>query len=494
MENDDNDLKDYSLPLLMKQSTDDRDDNAKPDLFAKANLESSKGKLIHRDTKLNAHAPSDDEDYLMSDVTSELTSQTYGRQTASRRDVMPLTDLSGSSGPGVSPLVRELLGNTTGRYYVFVGDLSPEVDDDILAMAFSAFGTMSDARVMWDNNSGKSHGYGFLAFVDKTDAEWAIVIMNGKRLGSREIRVDWANQETQGTPPDTTASFYRPVTSGSAPAPSGSEYGRLLHDSLPLLGEPRNNRLLVDEGFLEGVEAPDYRPDFATSGSTDPSEWSPGTLLSDPEDSTLSPDTLPHCKTVASAKMINVSHWKRKRPARFKCSLCTQTFTTNTNLKSKPSSADIVVHELINIFQTMSMFTWALRDIVVVVRGHLLLRQLSGDIVKLVKCGRNLCNNQVDMKMIRSLKSKVPCPSVATTRPSGMFPESCKTIPSILSLSSALLSLSTPPAEASSTLPTSITHYSIQFLSTSCCCLRSSLPSPQILIHMPHLLFNVFKN
>ena len=76
MENDDNDLKDHSLPLLIKQSTDDRDDNAKPNLFdgsAKANLESLKGKLIHRDTQLDVHAPSNDEDYLMSDATSELT-------------------------------------------------------------------------------------------------------------------------------------------------------------------------------------------------------------------------------------------------------------------------------------------------------------------------------------------------------------------------------------------------------------------------------------
>jgi len=71
MENDDNDSKDYSLPLLMKQSTDDRDDNAKPNLFARANLEFSKGKLIHRDAKINVHAPSDDEDYLMSDATSD---------------------------------------------------------------------------------------------------------------------------------------------------------------------------------------------------------------------------------------------------------------------------------------------------------------------------------------------------------------------------------------------------------------------------------------
>ena len=368
-ENYDNDSKESSLPLLMKRSTDDRDDNVKPNLFdgcAKANLESFKGTPIHRDAKLNVHAPSDDENYLMSDATSDLIFQTYGRQSASGGDVMPLTDLYGSSGPGASPLVRELLGNTTGRYHVFVGDLSPEVNDGILAMAFGDFGTVTDARVMWDKDSGKSRGYGFLAFVDKTDAEQAIANMNGEKLGSREIRVNWANQEIQRISPTTTASSYRSVTSGSAPAPSGSEYGRLLQDSPPLLGGPRNNTL-IDEGFLEEVEALEDHPDFATSGSTDPLEGLPGTLLSNPEDSSLSSDTLRYRLTVASATSIEASQARRTRLAKFSCTLCAQTFTTKTNLNSKPSSADVVEPELIAIFQTISNLTRALRTTVVVV-------------------------------------------------------------------------------------------------------------------------------
>ena len=93
--------------------------------------------------------------------------------------------------------------DTSNHYHVFVGDLSPEVNDEVLAKAFSAFGTLSDARVMWDMNSGKSRGYGFLAFRDKTDAEQAIATMNGEWLGSRAIRVNWANQKTQGAPAPT---------------------------------------------------------------------------------------------------------------------------------------------------------------------------------------------------------------------------------------------------------------------------------------------------
>lgn len=122
--------------------------------------------------------------------------------------------------------------DTTGHYHVFVGDLSPEVNDEVLAKAFSAFGTMSDARVMWDMNSGKSRGYGFLAFRDKTDAEQAIATMNGEWLGSRAIRVNWANQKTQGGPATTVAASPRPGATGSAPAPINFQGGPLSYESV----------------------------------------------------------------------------------------------------------------------------------------------------------------------------------------------------------------------------------------------------------------------
>ena len=119
--------------------------------------------------------------------------------------------------------------DTTGHYHVFVGDLSPEVNDEVLAKAFSAFGTLSDARVMWDMNSGKSRGYGFLAFRDKTDAEQAIATMNGEWLGSRAIRVNWANQKTQGAsaPPPRPAG-----TLGTAPAPINFQGGPLSYEAV----------------------------------------------------------------------------------------------------------------------------------------------------------------------------------------------------------------------------------------------------------------------
>jgi len=82
----------------------------------------------------------------------------------------------------------------SNHFHVFVGDLAPEINDATLRKAFAAFGSLTDARVMWDLNTGKSRGYGFLAFKERADAEQAITAMNGEWLGSRAIRVNWANQ------------------------------------------------------------------------------------------------------------------------------------------------------------------------------------------------------------------------------------------------------------------------------------------------------------
>ncbi|PIG89258.1 hypothetical protein AARAC_007471, partial [Aspergillus arachidicola] len=97
-------------------------------------------------------------------------------------------------------LVDQALQDTidaTGQYRVFVGDLSGEVNDEILRRAFSAFNSLSDARVTFDLSSGKSRGYGFLVFRDKQDAEQAIAAMNGEWLGSHTITVRWPNEQPQ---------------------------------------------------------------------------------------------------------------------------------------------------------------------------------------------------------------------------------------------------------------------------------------------------------
>lgn len=50
---------------------------------------------------------------------------------------------------------------------------------------------------MWDMKTGRSRGYGFVAFRERNDAEKALSSMDGEWLGSRAIRCNWANQKGQ---------------------------------------------------------------------------------------------------------------------------------------------------------------------------------------------------------------------------------------------------------------------------------------------------------
>lgn len=71
------------------------------------------------------------------------------------------------------------------------------MNDEVLTQAFSAFGSVSEARVMWDMKTGRSRGYGFVAFRDRAEADKALNSMDGEWLGSRAIRCNWANQKGQ---------------------------------------------------------------------------------------------------------------------------------------------------------------------------------------------------------------------------------------------------------------------------------------------------------
>lgn len=91
---------------------------------------------------------------------------------------------------------------TSSHFTIFVGDLATEVDDETLREAFSAYESLSDARIMWDMTTGRSRGYGFVSFVERSDAEAALEEMPGRWLGSRCIRCNWANQkQTMPTTP-----------------------------------------------------------------------------------------------------------------------------------------------------------------------------------------------------------------------------------------------------------------------------------------------------
>lgn len=89
-------------------------------------------------------------------------------------------------------------GDQRQPFTIFVGDLCSDVDTAALKQAFSQFGDVSVCKVVVDPHTGKSKNYGFVSYDKQLDAEMAMSRMNGQRLGSRQIRTNWATRKPMG--------------------------------------------------------------------------------------------------------------------------------------------------------------------------------------------------------------------------------------------------------------------------------------------------------
>ncbi|XP_014668227.1 PREDICTED: RNA-binding protein 42-like [Priapulus caudatus] len=74
-------------------------------------------------------------------------------------------------------------------FRIFCGDLGNEVNDEILARAFSKYPTFQKAKVVRDKRTQKTKGYGFVSFKDPQDFSRAMREMDGKYVGSRPIKL-----------------------------------------------------------------------------------------------------------------------------------------------------------------------------------------------------------------------------------------------------------------------------------------------------------------
>lgn len=77
---------------------------------------------------------------------------------------------------------------------LFVGGLSFDTTDASLREAFSAFGQVTEARVVLDRDTGRSRGFGFVRYNTPDEAKAAMEQMSGTMLDGRSIRVDLAEE------------------------------------------------------------------------------------------------------------------------------------------------------------------------------------------------------------------------------------------------------------------------------------------------------------
>lgn len=81
---------------------------------------------------------------------------------------------------------------------LFVGGLSWNTDDHGLRAAFESHGTVTDAKVITDRETGRSRGFGFVTFSNGDEAQSAIEQMNGTDLDGRSLNVNEAQDKRGG--------------------------------------------------------------------------------------------------------------------------------------------------------------------------------------------------------------------------------------------------------------------------------------------------------
>lgn len=80
-------------------------------------------------------------------------------------------------------------GSFNAANRVYVGNLSWGVDNLALETLFSEQGKVMEAKVVYDRETGRSRGFGFVTYSTAEEVNNAIASLNGVDLDGRSIRV-----------------------------------------------------------------------------------------------------------------------------------------------------------------------------------------------------------------------------------------------------------------------------------------------------------------
>ncbi|KAI7852238.1 hypothetical protein BDC45DRAFT_513787 [Circinella umbellata] len=78
---------------------------------------------------------------------------------------------------------------------LYIKNLDEELNDQRLRDEFTKYGTITSAKVMRDENTGQSKGFGFVCFSNAQEAAKAVTKMNGQRILSKSIFVALAQRK-----------------------------------------------------------------------------------------------------------------------------------------------------------------------------------------------------------------------------------------------------------------------------------------------------------
>jgi RNA recognition motif-containing protein len=80
---------------------------------------------------------------------------------------------------------------------IYVGNLSYEVTEEDLRLAFEPFGQVESATIVKDKYSDQPKGFGFVEMPSNAEAQSAIDGLNGTELKGRTLNVNKARPRTE---------------------------------------------------------------------------------------------------------------------------------------------------------------------------------------------------------------------------------------------------------------------------------------------------------
>ncbi|KAL6647032.1 hypothetical protein ACP70R_014469 [Stipagrostis hirtigluma subsp. patula] len=104
-----------------------------------------------------------------------------------------------------------------GTYKIYAGNLGWGVRADALRAVFEGQSGLLDARVIFERDTGRSRGFGFVSFSTAEDAQAAMEALDGVELEGRPLRLSLAEQNPPaGAPPSTVQAQQEETASESS--------------------------------------------------------------------------------------------------------------------------------------------------------------------------------------------------------------------------------------------------------------------------------------
>ncbi|KAJ8102156.1 hypothetical protein POJ06DRAFT_248935 [Lipomyces tetrasporus] len=118
------------------------------------------------------------------------------------------------------------MSDKTGGRVVFVGNIPYDQSEEQIMDVFQSVGPVANFRFVFDKETGRPKGYGFVEYHDAETAASAVRNLNNYELSNRALRVDFSHESSIGpnvltsNKPRAQDATLPPLPIGTVPAPN----------------------------------------------------------------------------------------------------------------------------------------------------------------------------------------------------------------------------------------------------------------------------------